>query len=461
MRSSREKGVAHRKTLNARQLAVLQWICDGCPDGPIGGISARISAGALHNRGLVKTSGRGPTWTAVITDAGRDYLDSAAKPTAPAPRQANQSVTQALVNEVIAAGGTLQVPRQDYRRPGTPDYQRRAELAERYGNVPAGKQLVVKMLNRDELQIDLIDAPEGTYRTPQPVPVPQRVSQYHPVVQQFRTLSQRHEISRAALPRVLHVLHGLVTEAERRGYSVASAPDTPDLRSYQAVWMGASNGHVVIGIEGYTGRLRIHEEGLPGRAYHAPQTNSLIYGGGGRTVPSLREYEQGATGRLTISIVSGFPERRRASSWSDRKSSSLEDKLPNVLCEIEIRAAEDRHRKRIAEQQAAERERAWETAMQIARERHAEHHRATALTEQVRAWRQATEIRAYCDAAQRQGASEDAAARWIAWARGYADSLDPLRGALSEPDAPTKVPPEQLRPFLDGWNPYQPVRGAW
>ena len=453
--------MAHRKTLNARQLAVLQWISDGCPDGPIGGTSARISAGALHNRGLVKTSGGGPSWVAAITDDGRDYLAGAAGPKALPPRQANESVTEALVNQVIGAGGSLRLPRELYRRPGTPDYQRRAELAERHGRLPAGKRLIVKVLSRDELQIDLVDAPEGTFRTPQPVPVPARVTRYHPVVQQFRSLSQRHEISRAALPRVLRVLHGLLTEAERRGYSVTSAPDTPEVRSWHPIWTGVANGHVVIGVDGYAARVRIHEEGLRGRTHYAHQTSSFTYGAGGRSVPSIREYEQGATGRLTLTLVSGFSERRRASTWADRKRASLEEKLPDVLCEIEIRAAEDRHRTRIAEQKAAEREKAWEEAMRVGRERHAEHHRATTLAEQVRACQQASEIRAFCDAAQRQRGSDGAAARWIAWARGYADRLDPLHGALSEPETPTNVAPEQLRPFLDGWEPHRPIRGAW
>lgn len=348
--SGREQGegVAHRKTLNERQLAVLKWISDGCPDGPISGISARISAGALRNRGLVKVSGGGPTWTAVITGTGRDELARAAGPRAPVPRQANESVTEALVKQVIDAGGSLRLPRQPYHRAGTPDYQRRAELAERYGRVPSGKRLVVTVISRDELEIDLVDAPEGTCRTPEAVPVPQRVTRFHPVVTEFRDRAQRQ------------------------------------------------------------------------------------------------------------TIVSGYADRRRTSTWSDRKSGRLEEKLPDLLCEIEIRAAEDRHRRRVAEEQAVERERAWEKAMQRACERHAEHYRPTVLTAQVSAWREAAEIRAYCDAAEGQQGSD--ATRWIEWARRFADRLDPLRTILSEPNAPTNVKPEELRPFLDGWAPYRPGR---
>lgn len=42
--------MAHRKTLNATQVAVLRWISDGCPGNGVDNIPTRISAGALRNR---------------------------------------------------------------------------------------------------------------------------------------------------------------------------------------------------------------------------------------------------------------------------------------------------------------------------------------------------------------------------------------------------------------------------
>ena len=83
--------MAHRKTLNERQVNVLRWIADGCRDDVLDGDTYRISAAALRNRGLVMTSGRGPTWTARITKAGRSYLEQVDGPEPPVPRQANAS----------------------------------------------------------------------------------------------------------------------------------------------------------------------------------------------------------------------------------------------------------------------------------------------------------------------------------------------------------------------------------
>jgi hypothetical protein len=43
------------------------------------GTAYRVSARALHNRGLIRVEGRGPTWTAKITAEGRRLLKEQAR----------------------------------------------------------------------------------------------------------------------------------------------------------------------------------------------------------------------------------------------------------------------------------------------------------------------------------------------------------------------------------------------
>lgn len=134
--------MAQRKTLNEVQVDVLRWISEGCGDGVVADdVSARISAAALRNRGLVRTSGHGPNWKAAITASGKEYLQQVDSPNPPVPRQPNVGVTQQLVEDVIAAGGSLRVPRKHWNEKGTVDYERRAQLAESYGKVPTGSRL--------------------------------------------------------------------------------------------------------------------------------------------------------------------------------------------------------------------------------------------------------------------------------------------------------------------------------
>lgn len=70
--------------LNARQMEVLRWICDGCPGGVMVGFTYKATAIALQNRRLVTVSRKRGQWRAEVTDAGRYYLEHAHHPHRPA-----------------------------------------------------------------------------------------------------------------------------------------------------------------------------------------------------------------------------------------------------------------------------------------------------------------------------------------------------------------------------------------
>jgi hypothetical protein len=445
--------MAHRAdALTEQQWELLKWIGDGCPAGVMSDDSHRISAAALSRRGLVRITGRGPTWTAQLAKAGREAIARSKSDDAPAPRQANVSVTQQLVDDVIAAGGSLRVPQHQPWEKGRIDFRRRAELAQSYGKVPPGKALIVSDSTADWLQIDLVDAFGGHASALQPVQVPERVGKHHPLVRQFRDRSPQHEVSRAALPRVLRILHALVQEAENRGYKVALV-EGRDARRGRDAWSGPKQGHVLITVGGDTEAIRVHEEGLPSRTYW--EQNHQRWDGRSMSLPPLTEYEAGATGRLVLSIVSGWTRRGRQASWADRQSWRLEDKLPELLREVEVRAAEAEERRQEAARREQQRVREWEAAMENARARFAEHLRADALTSQVERWRTVAGIRAYCDAIEERYPGGEST-EWVAWARRYADGLDPLREPPAPPAVPEDVRPEQLQPFLSGWSAYGP-----
>lgn len=202
--------MAQRKTLTEKQVAVLRWIADGCPAGVMLDEFHRISAAALRSRALVNTSGRGPTWNAKITSIGREYLRDVDGADPPVPRQANASVTQQLVDDVIAAGGSLRVPRKAwYDRDGV-DYENRARLAERYRKVPAaGKRFEVSVVV-DELEIQLVDGPgNGAPAELVPIKLSGKVGRYHAAARALRDRSERHEVSRELLSRATRIVHAI------------------------------------------------------------------------------------------------------------------------------------------------------------------------------------------------------------------------------------------------------------
>lgn len=215
---------------------MLRWVDSGCPAGVFDDAFHRISAAALRRRGLIKTSGRGSHWSAQITDIGREYLARSEGPDPPKPRQANASVTEQLVDDVIASGGSLRVQRPTWAEPDAIDYKRRARLAELHNKVPAGKQLAVRVVSDSELEIELVDAlvpaPQIEEET---IDVPERVARHHPAARAFRDSGERHQVSQAQLARATRIVHVIAREAEKRGW-VAKSP------SPRRMPMGATPG---------------------------------------------------------------------------------------------------------------------------------------------------------------------------------------------------------------------------
>jgi excisionase family DNA binding protein len=67
-----------RPKLTERQLTILHWIADGCPERSWPDESHKITAHALQNRGLAVVSRKRKVWAATITKAGRYYLEHGA-----------------------------------------------------------------------------------------------------------------------------------------------------------------------------------------------------------------------------------------------------------------------------------------------------------------------------------------------------------------------------------------------
>ncbi|MEV8514236.1 hypothetical protein [Dactylosporangium sp. NPDC051484] len=473
-------------TLNAQQLAVLTWIGDGCPDGVMQGHTYKATAVALENRRLVTVARRRSGWRAELTATGTFYLShgrfpnqpadarqagggtrpaapqrtTAAPPAAPsgdaksppAPETAGpaaeptrakrRSPVEQLIADLTAAGGVLRVQRPHYigNQPTGVDYEQLIRSANRFGKVPPGQRLTTTVLPSHGLEIRLEAAVPGTQVELRPVPVAEHVARYHPVVVQFRETTNRHEISRQQLPRALRLLHALVTEAERRGHTVELSPEPAAGYGYRH-WTGANDGHITISVGGHSTDLRILEEGMPSRA-HWERTN---YHGPAYTTNT-------GTGRLRIECTGYGGREGRTSRWSDGQQQRLADKLPAVLAEVEIRAAEDAHRHVEAARRAAEEQRRRDQAQADAHDRYLEAERGRQLLDQAHRWRLAQQARAYLDAVRTTVAAQttgDATTEaWLSWAQTYVDTLDPLHDGFTTPAASSDPTTEQLHTYL-------------
>jgi hypothetical protein len=306
-------------------------------------------------------------------------------------------------------------------------------------------------------EIVLLEDDTGNELGADTVPVPARLSRYHRVAREFRDRTNLHEVSRKALPRVLRIVHALANEAERRGYEVACIRVRED--SYgRSERKPAKDGQLGFTINGHELKVRIWEKGsgLRGPYEHQKkrwqedreQPYRLM-----SFVERPKPYDTNATGELNIEVLGWSKDRQ--SSWGDRKRWTLEDRLPQLMRELETQAAEAEERRLAEEREEAERERQWKAAMDHAKRRLVEDHRIEVLRQRVRAWQEADAIRAYCDAVEaRHGndaiAADPETAQWLALARERANRDQQLPRMPADPE----ITHEALKPYLGGWSPY-------
>lgn len=442
--------------LNDRQIDVLRWISDGCPDGRSTDFSFKTTATALVSRRLVTVAKRRGVWSAGILAAGEHYLTSgqyppghwdakrrkrpggretlvspsavARRPVAPrcnessAPKPTTQSPSPAgeLVAQVIAAGGEVQRESKDGLRAFAP----LVAAVNRHHLAPQGKKLTVEMGSPwGIVMIRLEDAPCWLTTPASEVVEAGRIGRWHPALARLRE-SDFTSMSAPSERRMLRILHALATEASARGHRVE--PISPGRRYHHRQ---SEAGQISIGIRGYRYTPAVwqkYREAPPTRWGREPKRpgpevgNSLAIG---------LMWESG--GRSGIS-----------ESWSDvpAKRATVESLLPTVLWELERRSQQADRRREKERLAAIERDKLQAEAERQARVLHAENVRAEVLRDQHARWREGLQLREYIAAMDRtiatlpDGAFRSATAQWRAWCQEYVDRvLDPLSQPLAMP----------------------------
>lgn len=458
-----------RGRLNAQQQTVLQRVGAGDDLSGSDGVAARSSARALADRGLVAVSRRGGVWRASITAAGRHYLDHGTPPRGSAARQGEREARHPQATQgssrsgdpteaeparksgvrvqrrqaAVALMGRLEASGQELIPAGQQDRdeaRRVVDFAKRHGLVPEGKRVEKTRLRDGRLRIQLL---AGRHPNARPssraasVVVPGEVSSWHPLLATLADPSKVLGVSAENTPRALRILHAVLTEAERRGHEVGWSQDP------------AVGVEVRIGGDAYG--VTLSEEHVRRDVW--PSDHELetgwVY-----AWQRVRPRSELAPSGLVASVSGGRHLHGLQRRWADRKRWVVEDQLGEVLATIEHLAAESQRRREAAEQQRQDRQRAWDEAMQIARARFQHDQRVEALLEQIRAWQRAVSIRDYCHAAEH---AAEADTKWLACAREYADTIDPITTGAVAPPRESEPSAEQLKPYLPRrWSPHGP-----
>lgn len=470
--------------LSDHQVAVLSWIANGCPEGVMEGHSHKTTAIALQNRKLAVVSRKGGVWRATLTGAGAYYLDHGTyqpppeapgkqrqphPPAPPLPRRQVEHSSQrprrttappkalSPTGRLIAdlhANGEIKVSGPDRAK-----YEARVAAAIRFGKVPEGKQLVTDggRWSR-EYVVRLRDAPAWLTATLEPVPVPAMLRRPHPVVTVLQGEKRLVRLDRSVVHRALLLIQALAAEAVRRGYTVKETKITTDAYGYQH---RETKDQFTITIGRHSVGVELRQE--VNRARHQPTPAEEIKAASDRWY-RIPKYDVTPSDRLSIHLSGRFEHRQ--SKWSDGANGQLEVWLTQILQEIELRAEAAEQERVAAVAEAERRRRQWERAMDQAKEDYAEDFRARALFRQVDSWARTRQVRDYLDALQARidtiADFDDglAAKEWHRWSEEWAATADPLVQPLAMPVVP-EPKPDDLKPFLNGWNPYGPDRSGW
>ena len=480
--------------LNDAQIALLNWIKDGCPDGvyPTDTFSHRISAKALQSRGLVQVSGHGKTWNAVPTDRGKVW--PASTEADDAVRATQQKLAQAGAAQTQQPEKTPKQPRKAPKKPSA------AELAAR--DLVAAEELIGQLLNAENeelLSTDLDIGPRKLQRyiavalkaknrphgkqltsrriggygsteekiyftnyfrdfvTEQPVPVPERVGRYHPAVKEFMANKQWQYVTKEHVPRAARILQAIASEAERRGIEIVAPSKKPDDRHYRTanatehgnLWFYTDYGYYGIEIKEVagTGAKKFRDLGMSWQ--QIDRLPSWI----GR-----RGWEFISTGRLQITqgtSLGGYGETH----VGDARGTALEDKLPEVFMRFDTWMLEQAERARLEQLAEEKKQRDWEAAMENAK---AEYYIAerwkyfVSLAEQDERFQRFRDFLARAEDAISELPSEQrfAASGFLSEIEATMRRHDPLSSPelLAPQISPPK--PEDLKPYLRGWSPY-------
>ncbi len=411
--------VARNTALNARQLEVLRWISDGCPQGVMQDFTYKLTAVALRSRRLVTLTKRGG-WAATVTDAGLHYLEHGCYPEAPLPKS--------------GPGGKPSQPKvkpTDKLKPSNP--------------APPSRQAKPAATPTRRPEASKKQRPTTEAQT---VVVPARLIHPHAVVAQLRDDPYRLDLSGTVRNRALRIIQGLAATAEQEGWRVEPVASRRD--DYERTTWESGSDFVICTDECRVGIRFVQEKQ---RSPHVPTKHELAERSryAWAFVP---KYDYTLIDRLRLEFKSAYCPGQR-SNWADRVRWSLEDKLPQVIEGVAARSEYAMQQRIIREEREVEFARQRELAEARARDQLRENHRAEALLQQCANWHLACELRTYLDAATQQievTADPDeaqATGEWLEWGRRYAEDLDPLNSPIAAP--PDSEPSaEELRAFLRG-----------
>lgn len=450
--------------LSLAQFDLLRWVADDCKDGVYTGTAYRVSARALHNRGFLRVSGKGRTWTAKITSKGSERLKEEAKRVEAErkrileeerikaeherQRQLLRDRAVKLLSDVVVAGGRLDLGKDADSR----DVQNMRDSLTHSKILPKGQRLAQEPTRMDPtLGITVYLEPDFEALTAlRSFKIPRQLRHPHPMVAAFQ--SKKALVSKGQIGRAARFLQALTTAADELGWKV------PLKRTYFSGRIGDTGPDLTLRLPSRELSIKVRELDQRGRRIEPYITESDYYTRTERTVAN-KSFQSSDRLKVTISKVW---EDQLIFSLQDTEDATLEDQLPMLIRKLEIGEAEAEWSRQEEDRRSEIRKIRWKEVEQEALTKLTYERNAKQLHDQLERRQAAAEMRVYAQEIETQaeqygGIEKEEAFKWAAWIRQYADQTDPISGPL-RPLHITSAKSDELEPYMNGWSVYGPYR---
>jgi hypothetical protein len=237
----------------------------------------------------------------------------------------------------------------------------------------------------------------------------------------------------------------LIAAATHRGYAVTAVTDRIDVYGRHE----RHPAHLRVKVRGHEIGLRISQES--DRSDHVPTAKELAdkkrY-----SYTRIPKYDYTPSPRLKIELPGAYEHRQ--SAWTDGVRYQLEDKVAEILQEIELRSDATERARIAAEERKRQEQIAHEQRVEQAKLKLIEANRAKVLDTQLAHWHKSRQLDEYLDAMEavveqiQDPADGVAASEWLAWARTYTATISPLNRALAMPRDPEPTY-TALEPYME------------
>lgn len=251
--------------------------------------------------------------------------------------------------------------------------------------------------------------------------VPQRLGKLHPLVdrtrERLKEIRPTHwsrglifaaegldiRVAPSSIPRAMRIMQALIGALEQRGYAVSLSKT--ERRGIVASMLGEE---VVIHLRERTKQI------LTGKDYP--------------------RYDLVPTGVLSFEIGDWYPRP----VLTDGAKTKLEERLNDLVVRMLEDALESRQRRELHERREVERREQERVRALEEEKRRVETEKVEQWDAWMAGWRRSREVRAFARAIRSTAGVVEVGSNvetWLAWAEGYADSLDPLRELRAKREA--------------------------